>query len=309
MLSIIVCSRHQRLDPVFENNIKDTVGVDYEIVHINNSANKYSIFSAYNAGFELSKFPYLCFLHEDVKFHSTNWGSKIIGHLSDKKTGIIGLAGADLVHRIPSAWSMVFSPSQNVLQSDPSGKNAPEHLIEPENYSGNRRTTVTIDGIMLCMRKQLMTDVVKFDEHLAGFHGYDYDISLQSYVAGFQNYVIYDIVVEHFSGGKTNQFYFRNLISIYKKYETLLPIIGKSVTAEERSAINKLEQKNLNQLTKKMVRKGFELSEIKTEISYYANITGNRSAAMFLTIRVFFIRLFNAPRYLLKSARTSITNK
>jgi hypothetical protein len=303
MLSIVVCSRNKYLRKEFVDNITNTIGVDYELIHVDNSENKYSIFSAYNSGFARSKFPYWCFLHEDVKFHSTDWGVKIIEHLSDTQTGIIGLAGADLVHRVPCAWSQVFSPSQNILQTDPTGKNPPEHLLEPTNYAEDKRTSVTIDGIMLCMRSQLMTDVVKFDENLSGFHGYDYDISLQSYVAGYQNYVIYDIKVEHFSGGKTNRFYFKNLISIYKKYEKYLPIVGKSVTDEERAKIDKLEQKNLNQLIRKMVRKGFEVAEIKTEIGYFAKLIGYKKATVCLTIRIFLIRIFNAPKFLLKSNR------
>ena len=51
MLSIIVCSNKD--DEYFHNftaNLQDTVGVPFEVIQIDNSKNKHSIFSAYNLG-------------------------------------------------------------------------------------------------------------------------------------------------------------------------------------------------------------------------------------------------------------------
>lgn len=121
MLSIIVCSRNQTLPKEFTENVSTTVGVEYEIVAIDNSQNNYSIFSAYNLGFSKCKYPYLCFVHEDVQFHTQNWGEKIIAHLQEANTGILGLAGSDLVTRVPGACSGKTSCA-NLIQSDKSGK-------------------------------------------------------------------------------------------------------------------------------------------------------------------------------------------
>jgi len=279
--------------------------VKHEIIPIDNSENKHSIFSAYNAGIEQSNYPYLCFVHEDVLFHSNNWGENVIAHLQDPKTGILGVAGADLALRVPASWANLISPSQNILQTDINCKKTTEFLLEPANYSLTKRSSITIDGILLCMRRNI-TDKIRFDENLEGFHGYDYDISLQATVAGYINYVIYDIKLEHFSKGKTDIHYFRNLISIYKKWEKYLPIIGENITEEERRGIQNLEQKKLLQLTKKMVRKGFESNEIVNEISYYARKINFPKATRFLYIKIFFIRIFNCPKYLLKSNRIDL---
>lgn len=299
MLSIIICSRNKTLSKEFVNNINSTVGIDNEIIHIDNSENKYSIFSAYNFGISKSNFPYLCFVHEDVLFHSNNWGENVIAHLQDPKTGILGIAGGDLVTRVPASWATLISPCQNIIQTD---KNKTSLLIDPQNYLLSKRSSVTLDGIFLCMRKEL-TLSIRFDEQLKGFHGYDYDISLQSSIAGYTNYVIYDIKLEHFSKGKTDILYFRNLISIYKKWEKYLPLIGENITADERKQVLQIEQKKLYQLTKKMVRKGFEIDEIVAEISYYAKIIGSQKATKLLFSRIILIRLFNCPRYLLKKNR------
>ena len=299
MLSIIICSRNKTLPVELVSNIKDTVGVDYELIHIDNSENKYSIFTAYNSGIAISKYPYLCFVHEDVLFHSASWGERVIAHLQNPKTGIIGVAGADLALRVPASWANLISPSQNIIQTDPSGVKPSEYMLHPAGYSLSKRSTITLDGIFLCMRREI-TNQLKFDEQLSGFHGYDYDISLQSHVAGYTNYVIYDIKLEHSSKGKTSILYFRNLISIYKKFEKYLPIIGENISAEERKDLLKLEEKKLRQLTKKMIRKGFESKEIISEITYFSRIIGSTKSVWFLKFRIFFFRVFNAPAFLFK---------
>jgi hypothetical protein len=44
------------LAPDFVKNIADTIGTEYELVHIDNSDTKYSILEAYNEGIRLSKY-------------------------------------------------------------------------------------------------------------------------------------------------------------------------------------------------------------------------------------------------------------
>jgi GT2 family glycosyltransferase len=308
MLSIIICSRSKTLQDVFIENISKTVGVDYEIIPIDNSENRYTIFSAYNDGYKKSKYPYLCFVHEDVIFYTPNWGEKVIEHLQNPKTGIIGLAGVDLVTRVPAVWSSIFNPRLNIIQSDKKGKKPTEFIQKPTDYNELRHSSVTLDGVLMCMRKELMLEI-HFDQNLKGFHGYDYDITLQAVILGYQNYVIYDVILEHLSCGKTDIHYFRNLIAIFKKFENHLPIIGNSVTQEERDIIPKTEQKMLYKLIKKMARKGFEANEIISEITYFANIIGFNRATRIFRIRIFLIRLFNCPKYLIKKSRLVSNNK
>lgn len=299
MLSIIVCSRNKTLPKKFVDNVMNTVGVDYEIINIDNSENRYTIFSAYNAGFSQRKYPYLCFVHEDVQFHTQNWGEKVISHLENPETGIIGLAGSDLVTRIPAAWSTIIFGVANIIQSDRTGRKKTKIVQYPENYDQSTHSVILLDGVFLCMKSILMNEI-KFDEQLSGFHGYDYDISIQSVVAGYKNYTIYDVNLEHFSRGKTDYTYYRNLISIFKKWEKYLPLIGQSASEIQQSEILKIEKKKLFRLVKKMTRKGFSVKEIVSEITYYANLIGSDEEIKNLKRRIFFIRLFNCPKYLFK---------
>ena len=71
MISIIICSRKPDISDVLKQNIKETIGTDYELIVIDNSHNKYSIFSAYNEGLTLASGDVLCYMHEDLFFHTT----------------------------------------------------------------------------------------------------------------------------------------------------------------------------------------------------------------------------------------------
>jgi len=304
MLSIIVCSRNKELKSIFLDNIDKTIGIEYEIISIDNSDNSYSICSAYNAGFTQSKYPYICFVHEDVLFHTQNWGERIINHLRANGTGIIGLAGVDLVTRVPISWSKL-TLSINIIQSDKTDKKETKRIKSPENYEHSKRDVILLDGVMLSMSRELMMEI-KFDEKIEGFHGYDLDISIQSAINGYTNYVVYDIELEHFSRGKTNAIYYQNIIYVFKKWNHYLPMIGKSITNKEREEISSFEENGLQELIKKMIRKGFSTRRIIHETSYFAMLISSEKALKklkHLRFYIFCVRLFNKPFHLLKSTQ------
>lgn len=293
MLSIIVCSRYKKPQTEFLKNIKETVGIEYEIVSIDNSENKYSIFSAYNEGFIRSKYSYLCFVHEDVFFHTHNWGKIVIDHLHDPKTGILGLAGGDLAARVPSAW-WAMNPTEYLIQTDTEGKIPTEHIRIPENFNQAKRSVVLLDGVFLCMRRELLLKI-KFDESLSGFHGYDYDIAIQSILAGYYNYVVFDVLVQHYSIGSLNKTYYQNILKIFKKWEKYLPIVEYSITLKDRERfIPIIEQRSLYKLTKRLARTGFPTNEIVNILTYYTKLVGsqrNIHRLKFLRLSIFYIRI------------------
>jgi hypothetical protein len=293
MLSIIVCSRSAKLLEKFIENIQKTIGVDYEIISIDNSENKYSIFSAYNEGFARSKYLYLCFVHEDVVFHTQNWGKIVIDHLQDPKTGILGLAGGDLAPVVPAMW-WALTPTEKIIQTDPTEKKPSLNNCYPINYDKPTRSVVLLDGVFLCMRRQLFENI-KFDETLCGFHSYDFDISIQSILAGYYNYVIFDVSVEHFSMGNMNGEYYRNLIKVYKKWEKQLPLVEHKISKEDqKSLIPKIEERNLLRLVKKLTRAGFSTNEIVDLTTYYSYLIDSKKCIQrlkILRLRILFIRI------------------
>ena len=119
MISIIICSRSNNIPLALQYSISATIGVEYELVVIDNSDNQFSIFQAYNIGVQKAKYPYICFLHEDVEFvcDEIGWGRELEEILSCTETGVVGLAGSDIVTRIPAPWSF-YRPAKkmNIIQ-------------------------------------------------------------------------------------------------------------------------------------------------------------------------------------------------
>ena len=94
MLSIIICSvSPERLQAV-KQNIQQSIGVEHEFVVIDNREKKWPIAKAYNYGARAAVYPYLFFVHEDVKFHSQNWGLFIEKKLQEPDCGVIGFTGS-----------------------------------------------------------------------------------------------------------------------------------------------------------------------------------------------------------------------
>lgn len=300
MISIIICSKYSDISSELKENIKNTIGTDYEIIVINNSNGQYSIFSAYNKGFSQSKFPFLCFVHEDVLFKTENWGKLLINHLSDRKTGIIGVAGGKIMTRIPASWWLVGPGYKHLIQHYKNNKTS--RLEKTQNYSGNNQPAILLDGVFLSFRSELF-DKIKFDEELAGFHGYDHDISVQAAMAGYNNYVVFDILLEHFSEGNMSAQYYANLIKIYKKWKNYLPLFTPDIPKELKDDIGKIEIKMLKKLIRRMARSGFTTREIVSDTKFFISNLKNNGVDVDiknLRLRIFFTRLFNAPKHLFK---------
>jgi hypothetical protein len=104
MISIIICGRDNDISTALRHNIQETIGVVHEIIVIDNSQNDYSIFSAYNKGVALSNYDTLCFMHDDLVFESSNWGSIVINQLQQNNIGAVGVAGTPYYATLPGAW-------------------------------------------------------------------------------------------------------------------------------------------------------------------------------------------------------------
>ena len=295
MISIIICSRHPDISASLRENIKETIGVEYEIIAVDNSNNEYSIFSAYNKGFSQSQFPCLCFLHEDVLFRTKNWGINLVRHLAGENTGIVGVAGGKIMTKVPASWA-VGGRCIHIIQHLKNKKATLAEVKDPPNFAGNRLPVVLLDGVFLAMRKDLF-DVVRFDETIPGFHGYDFDISAQAVIAGYNNYVVYDILLEHFSEGNRDAAYYVNLTNIHKKWENKLPLFSYDEPDQIRSDIDLTEAKILGKFIRRLARTGFSVAEIVSHATYFANLLNTKAATnklRFIRLKILFERLFNS---------------
>lgn len=221
MVSIIVCSINPRLIKLLEENIKCTIGVPYEIVTVDNRKDNFGICKVYNKGAKRAKYPFLCFVHEDVSFKTENWGKNLICHLSIPETGLIGVAGGAYKSSIPSSWSASKNHYLHIIQHYKHINKEPLY-VKRGGENNEPAVVLALDGVFLATRKDVYKKC-KFDEQLLkGFHGYDIDFSLQVSQT-YKVKVVYDILLEHFSEGTPGKEWLETAILISKKWEKYLP--------------------------------------------------------------------------------------
>ena len=292
MISIIICSRNGRISNTLEENINKTIGIDYEIITIDNSKNKYSIFSAYNYGLSISKYHYLCFVHEDVLFKTQNWGQQLIAHLNNPGCGIVGVAGGKIISVVPAQWSNEKSYIHIIQHKK--ATNTPIYLKQPSIITSNRESAIVVDGVFLSMKKAIF-EKIKFDEKFEGFHGYDYDISIQTTIAGYTNFVVYDILLEHYSAGFKDFTYYNALIKVYKKWTEHLPLYTNDIKTRIENEIHLIEKRRLKKLIRRMSKAGFSTENIVSNTAYFIyklKLKGVDVKIKFLKPSIYIIKLF-----------------
>lgn len=213
MLSIIISSYQKQYYDQLVENISATIGDDfaYEIIQIWNP-NLMSITKAYNLGAEKSQYDYLLFLHEDVIFHDQNWGEKLLTHLNMKDVGIVGIAGSSYIPSAPSSWPVAKKYDfVNIFQGNKENK----EYSHQKSVSESMTNVFSIDGVFIAIKKDVYEEF-KFDESLHSFHGYDLDFSLRV-AKKFQNFVVDNILLQHFSNGNLNKDWFDANVSIKEK--------------------------------------------------------------------------------------------
>ncbi len=239
MISIIICSRHVKLNQELLENIKETIGYDYELIVIDNSENKFSIFEAYNLGIGKSKGDYLFFIHDDVYFHTLDWGRIIVAVFSkNSNIGLIGLAGSKVKTKMPSSWWSCLEQHRitNILQHH-KNKDKEIHNFGFENQ--NNVEVAVIDGVFMAMRKE---NRIHFAKHLKGFHAYDLNLSLEIKKYGYDIIVTNEILLEHFSHGFIDKNWIKSSFAIHKMYRKELPICVDGTTVSIRDEISNAEQ-------------------------------------------------------------------
>lgn len=239
MISIIICARTKHIKAELSNNISNTIGCAYELIIINNSENKYSIFEAYNLGIEKSKGDLLAFIHDDILIHTNNWGEKLENIFSaDSKIGLLGIAGAKYKSKAPSSWSSCPNKYRviNLIQHNPDGTKK----VWNTGFEKNKNEeVVVIDGVFMIARK---TNKIKFQSSIEGFHGYDLNLCLEFKKLGYKNIVSNEILIEHFSQGNVNKSWFQSMIKMHKLFENDLPLIVNNITVNKE--IQKIEEDN-----------------------------------------------------------------
>ena len=236
MLSVIICSQRPVLDERLVENIGKTVGMDYEIVHIDNSQRCYNIFEAYNLGVERAKGKFLCFMHEDVVIHTMGWGPVVESYLQQDFVGALGVAGGCVILD-QLDWRFYGFGYMYLIQGTSTVEESPRyyHSFVPQRDSFSPiRQVAAIDGVWMCFRKAMFEEISFDAETFHDFHLYDTDICMQVNKVGKGVFLTTDVLLEHQSMGTFTVGYQEALTSFARKWKADLPMVKGSVVTRQQ---------------------------------------------------------------------------
>ncbi len=225
MLSIIVCSISPELLSKLAQSIEETIGVEYELIAIDNRQDNRPIAQVYNEGARKARYPYLFFVHEDVLFHSKDWGAIIERKLAEPDCGVVGFAGCKAMMNTYGGWAQYDNQWLCAFYfANISGR--PTWL---ESYNVKLHTpyeqVVTLDGFAFFVRRDVWAEFPFDEDLLTGFHCYDVDFSLQV-GRKYKNYVCgLHIWIEHLSPGQFSEHWVAYTVRLYRsKWKAMLPV-------------------------------------------------------------------------------------
>lgn len=293
MISIIISSKNSCLLNGLKASIKQTIGVEYEIIAIQNSEGKLGICNAYNIGALNAKYPYLCFLHEDIIFHTPNWGPLLIKHFIKYNPRLIGVLGCKVKTKAPSSVYIYNSKlnRQNQLQKYPDSR-----LVHCYENPLNEEVSFVsiIDGMFISCTYEVWNETRFSEDYLNNFHGYDIDFSLKNASKG-SLIVIYDILIEHLSFGNFNLQWIEAQLLITKKWVKCLPRASGKIT---KQSLIQAESSNLEEFLKILIKNNYKKIVILKHLVKLIKISP------FNALNIFFMR-----RLILGSKFDSILKK
>ena len=244
MVSIIICSVSPHLLKELQQNIAQTIGIEYEIIAIDNREQHWPIAKVYNYAAQQAKYPYLFFVHEDIRLRSDKWGKLMISKLVEPACGVVGFVGDKARFSCCSGWYQYCDMSKisYFYQRIKEGKTL--FLVENADLNQPFQEVITLDGLGFFVRKEIWKKY-PFDENLlTGFHCYDIDFSLQIASANYKNYVCCSnqMLIEHFSQGNfSDASWFSTTLRLHEKWKSLLPMKTSDLNISDKK-IRKCEE-------------------------------------------------------------------
>jgi GT2 family glycosyltransferase len=199
MISIIICSINpERFGRVCDMYSRALAGVNCQIVAVHDAL---SLAEGYNRAIPAATGELLIFSHDDVTILNPDFKHRLLEHMSH--VDIVGLAGANRV--IGGAWVLAGPPyvfGQIAYHNNPDGL---YHAVIWGNARRRANGIKALDGVFLCVRREVVQSV-QFDENtFTGFHGYDLDFTFRAYLAGYRLAVGCDLCVLHDSKGRFDE--------------------------------------------------------------------------------------------------------
>ena len=252
MFTIICCSVHPELADNLKKNIAETIGdVPYEILITDNRGKSDGICKVYNDNAQMARYDNLCFVHEDVKFLTPNWGKTIAEKLQEEDCGVIGFAGSTIRTNVPCGWRQ---GTRSMVAHYIQGRNGRTHKARTKNTINQQFTqVVTLDGMCMMVRRDVWA-THQFDTILlTGFHGYDIDFTM-SVAVDYKNWVCNVVDIEHFSVGNYSPDWVETMQALNDKWQSYLPMTAQPMSPRE---MDSYQQESEQYHIRFMWQKGF----------------------------------------------------
>ncbi len=229
MISVIVCSRQPFAWDLHQRNVTKTIGVDYDYVRIDNTANVLGICGAYNLGVKQARGDIFVFVHEDVFFMEPGWGKVLESKFAtNPRLGLIGVAGTQYLFADNPAWIRAGQPFIRGRVVHELDKGA-SYILSIFSWDKSDAEVVAVDGLFFAIRSSLFPAIRFDDVTFDKFHFYDLDICMQvrnarGPLGGYQCIVTWDILLKHLSGGKADAQWVEAGKRFLAKYKNELPV-------------------------------------------------------------------------------------
>jgi hypothetical protein len=258
MISVIICSANDEMSRRCAENIRQTIGAEFELLITDNRTNNWPITKVYNDAALRAKYDLLCFVHEDVLFYIQDWGKALAKVLSDKQIGMAGLCGGIYKSKVPAAWIDI---PRSYRRANMKARNEQGELYDYINKTSETESTsrvVTLDGFCLMMKKDIWEEF-KFDEqNLKGFHYYDLDMSLR--IGSKYNLVVsHDISAEHLSPGNFGSEWVDETLKFHKRFRKHLPVYTGVDDEKERAFLESFSMKRFLEKCRQAKRLNLQL--------------------------------------------------
>ncbi|WP_426060748.1 glycosyltransferase [Hymenobacter sp. B1770] len=253
MISLIICTRDAVALAAVSQNVAATIGIQYEVIAIDNKNGQYSICEAYNLGASKAKFGFLCFMHEDIRFHTQGWGAIVADLLADHTIGVLGITGGMWQVAAPAAWwgCGLSLCRENVLNVFEDGHTE----MELHNPEGATLTDVAVvDGMWMCSRKSVWQEHPFDDRTFTDFHFYDVDYCTEIFSHNLRVCVTFCVLLEHHSRGSVNEMWVHNALKYQQKRRGQLPFGTVELAAAEA---HHLELKALQEFAGRLIQGQF----------------------------------------------------
>jgi hypothetical protein len=268
-ISIITCSIKPELCNKMLESIKTTIGTDFETIIFDNREKNLGICQVYNYCAQRAKFPYLCFIHEDIIMATPNWGMTML-EFSEKTTncGVIGFAGGIIAKKNFICWEKGLEGRYRFYDVGRQGHG--NYDIASLVYFYNNPNdedfakVVTLDGLFLFVKRSVWEENSFDEERFKGFHFYDADFSF-GVAQKRQNYVCLVADIYHFSGGSYDKAYYESALIFQEKWKDRLSC------STDKQKISMIDEINSGGY---FLYKTYRFFGIKKSIKHFIEING-----------------------------------